>query len=69
MGDMILISEVLENLDSKNLNWNCVDYMGRNSIHLAVDSENIDMIEMLCEKVSFEGIEEGLLHAISKGEG
>ena len=68
MGDMILLNEVTESTEGiSKLNWNCVDYMGRNALHLAVDSENIDMIETLIEKVTFECIEEGLLHAISKG--
>ena len=67
MGDMILLNEVIESIESSKLNWNCVDYMGRNALHLAVDSENIDMIETLIETVSFECLEEGMLHAISKG--
>lgn len=58
----------LEDADScPNFNVNCFDYMGRNALHLAVDSENIDSIEMLLDKLSFECIEEALLHAISKG--
>lgn len=41
--------------------------MGRNALHLAVDSENMEAIELLLDKLDFECIEEALLHAISKG--
>ena len=68
MGDMILLNEITESIESSKLNWNSVDYMGRNALHLAVDSENVDMIETLIEKLSFECLEEGMLHAISKGK-
>lgn len=49
------------------VNVNCVDYMGRNALHLAVDSENIECIELLLEKLDVESVEEALLHAVSKG--
>ena len=41
--------------------------MSRNALHLAVDSENIEVIELLLDKLGFDGIEEALLHTISKG--
>src|SRR6218665_3038230 len=49
------------------VNVNCVDYMGRNALHLAVDSENVECIELLLEKLDMESVEEALLHAVSKG--
>ena len=67
MGDLALVNEILEKRGEQHINWNCVDYMGRNSLHLAVDAEKLDLIEALMEQLSFEGMEEGLLHAISKG--
>ncbi|KAM3186108.1 hypothetical protein ACTXT7_005023 [Hymenolepis weldensis] len=68
IGDVGVIRMSLEDADSTpNFNVNCVDYMGRNALHLAVDSENTESIEMLLDKLSFECIEEALLHAISKG--
>ncbi|EUB57492.1 Short transient receptor potential channel [Echinococcus granulosus] len=68
IGDVGVIRMSLEDADSSpNFNVNCVDYMGRNALHLAVDSENIEAIEMLLDKLSFECIEEALLHGISKG--
>ena len=50
-----------------SLNINCVDYMGRSALHLAVDSENIEAIDMILDRINLECIEESLLHAISKG--
>uniref|UniRef100_A0A1I8GEW4 ANK_REP_REGION domain-containing protein n=1 Tax=Macrostomum lignano TaxID=282301 RepID=A0A1I8GEW4_9PLAT len=67
IGDVGVIRQSLEEVDNPQFNANCVDYMGRNALHLAVDSENMDCIELLCDKLSFECIEEALLHAISKG--
>ncbi|OON20575.1 ankyrin repeat protein, partial [Opisthorchis viverrini] len=55
-----------ESEDNKDFNVNCVDFMGRNALHLAVDSENTEVMEMLLDKLNFECIEEALLHAISK---
>ena len=66
MGDVPIIRQSLEETEV-TLNVNCVDYMGRNALHLAVDSENMEVVELLLDKLSFECIEEALLHAISKG--
>jgi len=41
--------------------------MGRSALHLAVDSESMETVELLLDRVNFECIEESLLHAISKG--
>ena len=67
MGDLDLMQQLLESPDLK-VNYNCVDYMGRNVLHLAVEVENLEMTEILMDKVSWECIEESLLHAISKGD-
>ncbi|CAH8632541.1 unnamed protein product [Schistosoma curassoni] len=67
-GDIGIIRMSLEDTDeSTDFNVNCVDYMGRNALHLAVDSENTEVMELLLDKLNFECIEEALLHAISKG--
>jgi len=65
-GDVPIIRQSLDEAEA-SLNINCVDYMGRSALHLAVDSENIEAIELLLEKINFECVEESLLHAISKG--
>ena len=79
-GDVPIIRQSLEddpdpslNIDCVNddprrsLNINCVDYMGRSALHLAVDSESVETVELLLEKLSFDCIEESLRYAISKG--
>ena len=66
LGDVPIIRQSIEDTDIA-LNVNCVDYMGRSALHLAVDSENIETIELLLDCIQFESIEESLLHAISKG--
>ncbi len=65
----MLLNDVLGKADESGrpVIPNCVDYMGRNALHLAVDSENTETIEILMEKVNWECMEEALLHAISKG--
>ena len=64
MGDVPIVRQSLD--DDSKLNINCVDYMGRSALHLAVDSENLEAIELLLDRVNFRAIEEALLHAISK---
>jgi len=66
-GDVPIIRQSLEDDPDPSLNINCVDYMGRSALHLAVDSESIETVELLLEKLSFENIEESLRYAISKG--
>lgn len=66
VGDVPIIRQSLEEPESP-LNINCVDYMGRSALHLAVDSESMEAVELLLDRVNFENIEEALLHAISKG--
>ena len=51
---------------SLRLNVNCLDYMGRSALHLAVDSESMETVELLLDRIDFECTEEALLHAISK---
>ncbi|ESO05324.1 hypothetical protein HELRODRAFT_191443 [Helobdella robusta] len=56
----------VKGLKKRNLDVNCVDYMGRSALHFAVDGENIEMIDFLMEFLSLELIDEALLHAVSK---
>ncbi|KAL3877271.1 hypothetical protein ACJMK2_035003 [Sinanodonta woodiana] len=66
LGNLGIVRQSLEEC-GKNLNVNCVDYMGRNALHLAIDSEKLDVVEVLLDTLNFTCIEEALLHAISKG--
>ena len=68
LGDIGIIRDLLEDEELyAKININCMDYMGRNALFLAVDSDNLAAIEILMEKVNWDCIEEALLHAISKG--
>jgi len=75
VGDYGLVREILESADlchatsgeQHGINVNCIDYMGRNALHLAVDSENSDCIKLLLDRLSCECQEEvKLLSQISK---
>ena len=67
LGDIGIIRDLIDDEElSSKININCIDYMGRNALFLAVDSDNLAAIELLVEKVNWDCIEEALLHAISK---
>jgi len=66
LGDVPIVRQSLDD-GALTLNVNCVDYMGRSALHLAVDSDSMELVELLMEKISHECVEEALLHAISKG--
>lgn len=67
-GDTALLTHIIEKSHSEPINFNCVDFMGRNALHLAVDSENFEAVDTLLDKVNSECIQEGLLHAINKSD-
>jgi hypothetical protein len=69
LGDNVLLREIIDQqeTDALRFNVNCVDYMGRNALHLAVDSENLETVEIIMDQVAWECMSEALLHAISKG--
>jgi len=67
LGDLPIVRQSLSDTNDVSLNVNCLDYMGRSALHLAVDSESMEAVELLLDRVNFECIEESLLHAISKG--
>lgn len=67
LGDLGVLRMSVEEATESSLNVNCLDYMGRSALHLAIDSEKLDVIEVLLDNLSFNCIEESLLHAISKG--
>ena len=52
-NDVIFLRGVMAGNDwvPPNFNYNCVDYMGRSALHLAVDVENIEVIELLLDKI------------------
>ena len=47
LGEIALLRELVEEEETySKLNVNCVDYMGRNALFLAVDTENVEAIEV-----------------------
>ncbi|KAF8572422.1 hypothetical protein P879_01035 [Paragonimus westermani] len=62
------IDVVRELLDDPQLDVNCVDYMGRNALLLAIKNENIDLVDLLVSNLDFYAIEDALLHAISQSK-
>ncbi|XP_037637059.1 short transient receptor potential channel 7-like isoform X1 [Sebastes umbrosus] len=64
-GNIPVVRKMLE--ESKTLNFNCVDYMGQNSLQLAVGNEHLEVTELLLKKDGLARIGDGLLLAISKG--
>nr|WMY99273.1 transient receptor potential C (TRPgamma) [Bemisia tabaci] len=63
-GDIASTGRILENLHQRDININCVDPLGRSALLMAIDNENLDMVELLIEhKVDTK---DALLHAISE---
>nr|XP_015205154.1 PREDICTED: short transient receptor potential channel 7 isoform X2 [Lepisosteus oculatus] len=64
-GNIPVVRKMLE--ESKTLNFNCVDYMGQNSLQLAVGNEHLEVTELLLKKDNLARVGDALLLAISKG--
>lgn len=62
-GEVEIVKELL---NDPTLNVDCVDYMGRNAVLLAMKTENIELIDALVGKLSFYAVEDALLNAISQ---
>ncbi|EUB62634.1 Short transient receptor potential channel [Echinococcus granulosus] len=62
-GEVEIVRELL---NDPTLNVNCVDYMGRNAVLLAMKTENIELIGALVGKLNFYAVEDALLNAISQ---
>ncbi|KAI4463491.1 transient receptor potential channel [Holotrichia oblita] len=63
-GDMANVRRILEKAQHFNIpNINCVDSLGRNALTLAIDGENLEMVELLVVM----GVEtkDALLHSIN----
>ncbi|KAI4463497.1 transient receptor potential channel [Holotrichia oblita] len=63
-GDMANVRRILERAQHFNIpNINCVDSLGRNALTLAIDGENLEMVELLVVM----GVEtkDALLHSIN----
>ena len=62
-GEVEIVRDLL---NDPTLNVNCVDYMGRNAVLLAMKTENIELIDALVGKLNFYAVEDALLNAISQ---
>ncbi|KAM3174998.1 hypothetical protein ACTXT7_009410 [Hymenolepis weldensis] len=64
-GDVNTARRLIENAKHYNVNVNCVDTMGRGAIRIAIETEQIELLQML---LTYETIElrDSLLHAISE---
>ena len=65
LGDVEIVKDCIQ---IPNLNVNCVDYMGRNALLLAIQTENLDLIDLLLGYLNFWAIEDALLHVISQNK-
>lgn len=59
-----MLQKALRNQESTNIDLNCVDSFGRGALTLAIDGENLEMVELLI----IMGIEtkDALLEAINQ---
>ncbi|XP_029674559.1 transient receptor potential-gamma protein isoform X3 [Formica exsecta] len=63
-GDVASVRRMLQKADDTVVNINCVDPLGRSALLMAIDNENLEMVELLIEhKVDTK---DALLHAISE---
>ncbi|XP_046395034.1 transient receptor potential-gamma protein-like [Ischnura elegans] len=63
-GDVASTRRILQRAETELLNTNCVDPLGRSALLMAIDNENLEMVELLIEhKVDTK---DALLHAISE---
>lgn len=54
----------MEALEKEHININCVDPLGRSALLMAIDNENLNMVDLL---ISFHvDTKDALLHAISE---
>lgn len=63
-GDVASVRRMLQSAHETEMNINCVDPLGRSALLMAIDNENLEMVELLIEhKVDTK---DALLHAISE---
>ncbi|XP_071559770.1 transient receptor potential-gamma protein isoform X1 [Temnothorax nylanderi] len=63
-GDVASVRRMLQKAVEADVNVNCVDPLGRSALLMAIDNENLEMVELLIEhKVDTK---DALLHAISE---
>lgn len=64
IGDAASVKSILEKKASRSINVNCIDSLGRSALHIAIENEHNEMLELL---LSYSlDISDSLLHAISE---
>lgn len=64
-SDLPISYRILANAsENKNLKINCVDPLGRSALLMAIDNENLEMVELLIN--NHVDTKDALLHAISE---
>ncbi|XP_043926957.1 short transient receptor potential channel 1 [Protopterus annectens] len=48
-GDYYMVKKLLEEKSSGELNINCVDVLGRNAVTIAIENENLDILQLLLD--------------------
>jgi transient-receptor-potential-like protein len=62
-GDLSNVRRILQKAyQKKHINIDCMDSLGRAALHMAIDNENLDMVELLI--VMGVSTKDSLLHAI-----
>ncbi|XP_063986740.1 transient receptor potential-gamma protein isoform X2 [Diachasmimorpha longicaudata] len=64
-GDVASVRRMLQKaMEDKSINMNCVDPLGRSALLMAIDNENLEMVELL---IKYQvDTKDALLHAISE---
>lgn len=63
-GFFFIYRILLENDENDHININCVDPLGRSALLMAIDNENLEMVELLI--INHVDTKDALLHAISE---
>ena len=64
-GNIPTVRRMLE--DCPNLDVNCTDFIGQNSLQLATGNEHLEVVELLLSQEKIKRIGDALMLAISKG--
>ena len=64
-GDVKTAQKIIDNAKQLNVNVNCVDAMDRGALRLAIEAEQIELLQMLLTYETIE-LKDSLLHAISE---
>ncbi|VEL38185.1 unnamed protein product [Protopolystoma xenopodis] len=64
-GDSATVKRMLDNPTAYNINVNCTDAIGRDALRIAIENEQIELLELLVSYPTVE-LKDSLLHAINE---